>query len=404
MSVATTGPVLDEDYYFTPPPRSDYRVCTACVMDSLDPDITFDESGVCPYCQRAKTLLALIQGRRESGEYQLDKLAAEVKQRGRRGDYDCIIGLSGGVDSSYVAMLVKQLGLRSLAVHLDNGWDSELAVKNIEQIVRRLEIDLYTHVIDWEEFKDLQLSLVQASVVDLELLTDHAIFSVLYHQAAKRGIKTIILGTNIASESILAGHWIHNKFDGRNIRAIHRQYGTRPLRTFPFSSNLAVQWYRYARGIRTVSILDYLDYDKQQAMAALEQELHYRPYAGKHYESVFTRFYQAYILPRKFQIDKRRGHFSSLIAAGQMTRDDALEKLRLPLYPAADLRDDYEYTIKKWGLTEAQFEEYLNAPRRSHFEWDSDRGTVSRIQSVRSFAKRWLKRGQGTGRGNAKGL
>jgi N-acetyl sugar amidotransferase len=382
---------LDQDYYFTHERGTDYRVCTRCVMDTHDPLIRFNERGECQYCRRAESLLAILaRQRQEAGG--LEGIVADVRRRRGAGEYDCVIGLSGGVDSSYVAYLLTKMGVRPLAIHLDNGWNSELAVKNIEHIVRRLGIDLYTHVINWEEFKDIQLSFLAASVVDVEMVTDHAIFACLNHQAVKRGIKTVILGTNIATESILSPAWVHSKMDGRNLRAIHRAYGNRPLKTFPLSSNLARQWHRFGRGIHTISLLDYFDYNKPQAMETLVRELNWRPYGGKHYESIFTRFYQAYILPRKFGIDKRRGHFSSLIVAGQMTRDEALAELEKPLYTAFDLREDYEYVIKKFGLSPVQFEAYLDAPPRRHDEFATDQRVVRWIDRCRAAGKHVLRR------------
>ncbi len=365
-------PVLDVDFCFEPQRGTEYRVCTTCVMDTTDPKIEFDSEGVCSHCRRADRRMSELAKLRREGDQELQLLVEKIKCDGRQKTYDCIIGLSGGVDSSYLALLVRQLGLRPLAVHLDNGWNAEIAVKNIEQIVRLLDIDLHTHVINWQEFRDLQLSFLKAHVVDIELLTDHAIWAALYAQAVRHRSSWIILGDNHASESILPSTWVHRKEDASNIRSIQKQFGSIPIHTFPTCGFLKRTWYSSFHGIKVASLLNYIDYDKYEAMDALKKELGYRPYRGKHYESVFTRFYQAYILPRKFGIDKRRAHLSSLVVAGQLTREQASDELQQPLYRADELQREYEYVIKKWGLSVEDFEAYLSTPRREHREFGND--------------------------------
>jgi N-acetyl sugar amidotransferase len=349
----------------------EYRICSRCIIDTSDPEIVFDGDGVCNHCREYD----LVAGRRlflgEERQRRLEAIVARIKERGRGKEYDCVIGLSGGVDSSFLALKAVELGLRPLAVHLDNGWNSELAVGNIERIVKKLRIDLHTHVIDWEEFRDLQLAFLRASVIDIEMLTDHAIAAAIYRAAAERGIRFFLSGENLASESVLPRSWCYsNKRDSRNIRAIWRKYGSgRSLRTFPllsareFFSSLA------GRKVNAVLLLDYLPYHKESAKQILIRDLGWTDYGGKHHESRFTKFYQAYILPEKFGIDKRRAHLSSLIHSGQITRESALEQMEEKLYGAEELREDKEFVAKKFGLSVAEFDGIMSLPPRDHGEF-----------------------------------
>lgn len=309
----------------------------------------------------------------EEGKRALKRLAVEIRHDGRGKRYDCIIGLSGGVDSTYVALVATRLGLRPLAIHLDNGWDSELAVQNIHNVVSRLGLDLVTEVLDWEEFRDLQLAYLRASVVDIEVVTDHAIFATLYRLAAKHGIRHILSGTNVRTEHVLPPHWNYAKTDHVNIKAIHREFGTVPLRTYPFMDIRVKKLHQIVKGIRSHSILDYVDYDKAEAKDAITRELGWRDYGGKHCESIFTRFYQGYILPRKFGIDKRKAHLSNLIFAGQLTKDEALAELARPAYDPQQLASDYDFVVKKLGLTAGQFEELMAVPPRPHTDFEIER-------------------------------
>jgi N-acetyl sugar amidotransferase len=338
-------------------------------MDTSDPDIEFDSSGRCNHCRDYERKW---KARREPSGAAYDQLVEDIKARGAGREYDCLIGLSGGVDSSYVAWLVNQAGLRPLAVHLDNGWNSELAVKNIHSIVERLGIDLHTHVVDWEEFRDIQLAFIKASVVDIELVTDHAITACMYRTASRTGIPTIVTGQNTATEGIMPAAWFNDKNDLRNIRAIHRRFGSRKLKTYPTLGIYRYRWYGLARGIRSIALLDAVDYRKEEAMALLAEELGWRPYPGKHYESFFTRFYQSWILPEKFGIDKRRAHLSTMICSGQLSRAEALLELRRPLYEDERKRtSDLEYAAKKFGLSPEEFRRLIDAPPKSHLDYPS---------------------------------
>jgi N-acetyl sugar amidotransferase len=277
--------------------------------------------------------------------------------------------VSGGVDSTYVAWLAKQLGLRPLAVHLDNGWDSELAVSNIHEALKRLQIDLHTHVIDWEEFKDLQLAFLRASTPDSEIPSDHAIFALMHETADREGVNYIISGLNRRTESHLPPAWSQGHWDWRYIHSIHRRFGRRPLKTFPRMPFLRLR--RWRRQHTWIDILNYVDYVKADAVALLEQQLGWRNYGGKHFESIYTRFYQGYILPRKFGFDKRKMHLSSLICAGEITRDEALRQLEAEPYPIALQLEDRAYVIEKFGLTAAEFEELMQRPPRAFTDYPS---------------------------------
>jgi len=342
-------------------------VCTRCVMDISTKYIAFDEKGVCNYCRGYDELAARTVLRPKEVRYaEFEKKVEEIKSSGKGKPYDCILGLSGGVDSSYMALVAKDFGLRPLIVHFDNGWDDELAVKNIENIVNKLGFDIYTYVIEWEQFKDLQLAYFKASVIDIETPTDQLIFAALYKIAKERKIDYILSGNNIRTEFIMPRDWVNQyKRDSVNLRNIHDKYGTVPLKNFPRLSGKDVFWYTKS-GIKLVDVFDRLDFNLQDVKGRLVKELEWRPYPGKHYESVFTRFYQGYILPVKFGVDKRRAHFSNLICSGQMTRDEALNELKKPGYPQEQFKWDFEYVLKKWEISTQEFEQIMKLPPVPH--------------------------------------
>jgi N-acetyl sugar amidotransferase len=362
-------------------------------MDTSDPEIEFDGDGVCNHCRKyeRKAHRQLVLG--DEGKHRLQAIAAVIKKKGRRKDYDCVLGLSGGVDSSFAAYHVKRLGLRPLLVHLDNGWNTPISNQNIEKIARAFGLDLHTHVIDWEEFKDIQLSYLKASVVDIEVPTDQAIFALLYAAAVKNRVKYIITGTNLATEGVMPLSWVYNKIDLRNLKDIHRRFGRTRLKTFPMFGIGRRLFYEYVLRILQIPVLNYVPYRKEEAKEIIARELGWQDYGGKHYESIFTRFYQAYILPRKFNIDKRRAHLSALICSGQITRDEAMEKLAQPLYSEEELARDREYVLKKLGLSPEEFEEIMRLPARSHLDYRSD----VRIRQFVSSLKRKLAGGEAGG-------
>lgn len=352
------------------------RVCTRCVMDTSDPDITFDLAGVCNHChdydKHVRTLVYDgVEGRRR-----LEEIAGQIKRAGAGKAYDCIIGVSGGVDSTFVAFKVKELGLRPLAVHLDNGWNSEIAVANISVTLKRLGIDLHTHVIDWEEFKDIQLAFLRSGVPDCEVPSDQAIFALMSLMATKHGVHYVITGCNVRTETHLPRAWSQGQNDWLYIRSVHRRFGSRRIRTYPRQNFI-----RYATSNRpwhrTLNILDYLDYSKTAALPVLEQELGWKNYGGKHFESVYTRWYQGYFLPTRFGYDKRKCHLSSRLCSGELTRAEALAELTNETYPKQMQEDDCLYVRKKFGLSEEQFQQILSAPRRTCADFSSYRKIVN---------------------------
>ena len=348
---------------------SELRICSRCVMDTTDPDIRFDAQGVCNHCHAYDVMLRKNTLSGAEAKRYLSEMLVKIRQAGKGKQYDCVIGVSGGVDSSYVALKVKELGLRPLAIHLDNGWNSELAVKNIENLLRMLKIDLYTHVIDWEEFKDLQLAFLKASTPDIEIPSDHAIISILFKMADKVGVQYVISGMNVRTETHIPPAWSQGHMDWRYIKSIHARFGHLKLKTYPHMSIL--DRHRYILTKVWFDILNYLDYNKMEAKRILQDEFCWKDYGGKHYESIYTRFYQGCILPRKFGYDKRKAHFSSLICSGEMTREEALEELKKETYPAELQTSDKDFFLKKFHLSKTEFEELLNLPRKSYWDYPS---------------------------------
>lgn len=367
-----------------------YQICTKCVMDTTDTEIVFNDNGVCNHChdyeERKKKLITNPVQREKA----LQGIIQKVKDTGKGKKYDCIVGISGGVDSSYVAYLAKQWGLNALLVHLDNGWDSELAVKNVENIVKYTGYDLYTLVINWEEFKDLQRAFFKADVIDLELLSDHAIFATVYKLTREYGIKYLLSGENFETEAIMPRSWNWRKSDAINIKAIHKLYGERKLKTFPFMGTIKKTIYQYGGVAQSIPILNYLDYNKEKVMSILESEMGWKYYGGKHYESIFTRFYQGYILPKKFGVDKRKAHHSTLINSSQMSREDALEDLKNEVYPIELQQEDFELVCKKLDFSYEELEKYMQREPKSHLEYGSDENLYKNILKINRLRKKLL--------------
>ena len=347
------------------------RVCTKTVMDTTDPDIVFDGDGVSNWWHDYQKILAKQPNDAERAR-QLERSLAMIKAAGKGKPFDCILGLSGGVDSSYMAYLAKAWGLSPLIVHFDNGWNDEQAVHNIELVVKKLGFRLHTFVMDWPEFRDLQRAYFKASVLDLEVPTDHMIFGALHKVALEHGIKYVLSGNNIATEWLLPPAWYHSKFDLENIKGIHRRYGERPMKNLPKLGVWQQVYYQRVNRIHDIKILDLVPYRKNDAMKLLVDEFGWKYYGGKHYESVFTRFYQGWILPVKYGIDKRKAHLSNLICNGEITRDEALDELAKPTYEPERQRADKKYVAKKLGWSESEFEAILALPPRRHEEFGSD--------------------------------
>ena len=338
----------------------EYQICQNCVMDTSDPEISFDEKGVCNHCRGYEKNKLLIPTKEEK-QRQLQAMVDFCKKNGKGKKYDCIIGVSGGVDSTFLAYKVKELGLRALAVHLDNGWDAELAVSNIRSVLKKLDIELYTYVLDWEEFRSLQVAFLKASTPDSEIPTDHAIGALIKGLAIDEDIP-LIWGVNFSSESVLPRTWSQGHMDWGYIKNVNKLFGNKKLKDFPHYSVFKRIYWNRMKKLKIISLLDYIDYDKEKAKKFLIEKLGWRDYGGKHHESIYTKFFQAYILPVKFGFDKRRAHLSSLILAGQINRKDALKELEEPLYDEKELQEHLIYVPKKLGLTREEFDEIMNTP------------------------------------------
>lgn len=352
------------------------KICTRCVMDTSAVDIRFDASGVCNYC---KELFERVSQREQTDEFiknqKLEQLVAKIKQAGKRKSYDCIVGVSGGVDSSWVLVKAVEYGLRPLAVHMDNGWNSELAQSNIANLVKTLGVDLYTHVIDWTEYRSLMQAFFNADVLDIELLYDNAMLAVNYRAAIQQGVHYILSGDNLSTEGMkMPPGWNWFKYDRKNIIGLARRNGMSDLATFPSVGTLGYFYYRFVRAVDWVPFLDLTAYNKFAVLNTLEADYGYKRYPYKHYESIFTRFYQGYLLPRKFGVDKRRMHLSTLIVTGQINREAALEQLStIPYLTDQDEENDRLYFIKKMGWSSEDLDVYLKRPQRAHTDYPSEK-------------------------------
>jgi N-acetyl sugar amidotransferase len=359
-----------------------YQRCSRCVMDTSDPEISFNEEGICNHCLRYDNQLSTRVYRGEEASTKLAALVSTIKKAGKGKEYDCIIGVSGGVDSTYVAYLTKQLGLKPLAIHFDNGWNSELAVSNIEKTLKTVGIDLYTYVIDWNMFKELQIAFLKASTPDGEIPTDHAINALLWQEASRRGIKFVINGMNFSTESASVSAWAYGHSDWKYIRSVNKLFGKhKKLKGYPHFSLWDLFYYVFIKGIRVVSILNYIDYNNTEVMDILENKLNWVYYGGKHYESIYTRFYQAYILPKKFGIDKRICHLSDLINSKQLDRDSALSKLQTSDYSPDMLKEDLAYVLKKFDISHEKFEVIMSAPKKSFKNYPNNYKLIMSIKS-----------------------
>lgn len=363
------------------------KTCTRCIMDTSDPEIMFDNYGVCNHCHRYDKELPKRVFHGDIAQAKLASIIDKIKSSGKKKEYDCIIGVSGGVDSTYVAYLTKELGLRALAVHFDNGWNSELAVSNIEKVLNGLNIDLYTYVIDWEEFKDLQISFLKASTPDGEIPTDHAINALLFKEASKRGIKYIINGMNFATESLAVRMWAYGHSDLKYIKAIHKKFGVTSLKNYPHFSFFNLFYWTFIKQIKVVSILNYVDYNKDNVMKIIQDKLGWVYYGGKHYESVYTRFFQGYILPTKFNIDKRIGHLSDLIRSGQISRAKAIEELNFESYSQEMINNDMPFVLKKLDFNEKSFEAIMMKKPKNFMDYPNSSESIVKLKKLVNFLR-----------------
>jgi N-acetyl sugar amidotransferase len=350
-----------------------FQICTHCVMDTTDSRIFFDDNGVCDHCHTFYSRVKPNWPTGEQGEREFRKLVQRIKTHGRDREFDCLIGVSGGIDSSYLTFIAAEFGLRPLVFHVDAGWNSQQAVNNIEALVDRLRLDLYTEVIDWSEMKDLQLAFFRSGVPHIDTPQDHAFFATMYKFAEKHNVKYILTGANFSTECIRNPiEWMYYQSDSIQLRDIHKHFGTKPLRTFPTTSIFRHKiWLPYFRRIKVLRPLNYLSYNKAEAEKLLVTNFGWQPYAQKHFESRFTRFYEGYWLPKKFGFDTRKVQFSSLILTGQMTREDALEKLSDSALDEATARLEFEYVANKLSITTDELRAYMNAPNKSYTDYRS---------------------------------
>lgn len=351
-----------------------YQICTKCVMDTSDSKIFFDTAGVCDHCNNFFHHTLPRWHTDERGARELNALVEKIKKDGKGKDFDCIIGMSGGIDSSYLTYIAKeQLGLRPLVFHVDAGWNSQEAVNNIEKLVDSLGLDLYTEVIDWAEIRDLQLAFFKSGVPHIDVPQDHAFFATMYKFAEQYSVKYILTGGNLSTECIRNPiEWMYYQSDSAQLRDIHHQFGTRPLVNYPVTSILHHKIYLpYIKGIKVFRPLDLVPYVKKNAVSLLVEKFGWQPYPQKHFESRFTRFYEGYWLPKKFGYDTRRVQYSSLIVTGQMTRDDALAELGKPNYDESTIGQDFEYVATKLGISVSELQGYMDAPNKTYRDFKS---------------------------------
>lgn len=362
-----------------------YQQCTRCVMDTSATEISFDDYGICNFCTEfLERSSHIIHEDEHLKRQRLEQLVRAVQKAGMGKQYDCVVGVSGGVDSSWTLAEAERLGLRALAVHMDNGWNSELAQSNISNLVQAFGLDLYTYVIDWEEYRALMQAFFEADVIDVELLYDNAMLAVCYQQARKFGIKHILAGTNQATEGMrMPMDWNWYKRDVRNIKALGKRFADRKIKSFPTFSTLDFIVYHFFYGIRWHSFLDYLPYNKEVAISRLESDFGFKRYPYKHYESIFTRFYQGYILPEKFGVDKRLLHLGTLVAAGQMKREDALATIAtIPYGSEAELNNDIDYFLKKMRWSMEDLSAYLRRAPVRHDSYPNEAVAYKRLRDV----------------------
>lgn len=352
-----------------------FTVCTRCISDSRIVGISFDNEGVCNYCRMHDALEAEFP-LSDLGQSNLNKLVSQIKRSGKSRNYDCVVGVSGGRDSTFTLYSAIKLGLRPLAVHFDNGWNSEIATANIHNAVRKLDVDLYTHVADWEEFKSLQLSFLRASVPDAEVPTDVAIFGTLHKAAAEENIKYILNGHSFRTEGIVPLSWTY--MDGRYINSIYKKFGTASLSTVPNFTLMDLIYYTFIKRIKVVPFLNYLKYEHADVDRVLKAEVGWQYYGGHHHESYYTKFFQSFYLPQKFRIDKRILEYSALVRSGQISREEALEEFRNTPYKFDE--ELVDYTLRKLGLSEQEFAKIMQAPIKSFHDYDSYFPIIKRLK------------------------
>jgi N-acetyl sugar amidotransferase len=347
-------------------------------MDTTDSDIQFDEQGRCNHCRDFEKVLAQPRYSKSDAAEKLQGLLTQIKEKGKGRQYDCLVGISGGVDSCYTAYLCHQWGLRPLLIHMDNGWNSDIAVKNVKKVVDKLGLDYVSYVLDWREFREIQLAFLKSSIVDLEMPTDIAIAASLYQTASKHRIKYIVSGGNFSGEGILPLTWgYHVLKDEKLYRHIVKRYSSTRLRKVPIVGLKGEIYYKFIKGIKTVYPLNLVDYNKDEAREFLKKEFDWQDYGGKHHESKITGFWQSYVMPTKYNMDYRRATYSSQIVSGQLTRDEALEKLKPLPYNPDTIAQDKQYIAKKYGISLEELDRYLSAPPKTYKDFPNDHKKIT---------------------------
>lgn len=352
--------------------KRNYQICNRCVMDTTDLEIKFDRDGNCNHCVELLNVRDKYKYSGKESDERLERIIEDIKRVGKNSDYDCIVGLSGGIDSSYLSYIAKEKDLRVLAVQMDNGWSSEEAVLNIKNITGKLKIDYESYVLDWEEFKDVQLAFLKASVPEAETPTDVAIPAALHHFATRYNVKYILSGGNFATEGILPKSWHYNAKDIKYFNHIQNTFGKKRLRKFPTFDYKKEMYYKLVKGIKIAYLLNYVPFAKDDAIALLQEKFDWRYYGGKHYENVYTKFIQSFYLYEKFAIDYRRATLSCEICAGQTGRAAAVEELKGKPFDPHNIEEQKRYISKKLGVSNDEFDRILNLPAKWYWDYPND--------------------------------
>lgn len=362
------------------PDARPYQICTNCIMDTSDPNISFDADGVCDYCTNYRTMIAPNWHTDERGARELAEISAKIREEGKGKDFDCIIGLSGGLDSSYATLVaVEKMGLRPLLFHVDAGWNTDQAVGNIEKLVDGLGLELFTEVVNWREMQDLQKAFLRSRVADQDIPQDAAFFSALYRFARKNRIKYVLTGSNFSTECCREPEeWgAYPGIDTILIRDIHKRFGERELKTFPLVDIITYKiLYQRFLGMKVIKPLNLVPYIKKQAEEELSQRFGWQPFQHKHHESRFTRFYEDYWMPRKFGYEKRRAHFSSLILTGQLTRDAAVERISRPELDQHFLEQEFEYVAGKLDMGVDELRSLFEGENKTFHDYRNKRWAI----------------------------
>ena len=367
-----------------------YQICTRCIMDNQsDPLITFNEKGVCKHCLAYDEHIRSLPKTDEEKEKKFNELIHKMKEDGKGKEYDCVIGISGGVDSAYLVYIAKKAGLRILAVHVDAGWNSDVAVENIKKLCSKLEIELHTIVVDWNTMKELQRAYMFSGLPNLDVPQDHAFLAGTYKFAKKHGINYMLNGSNFATEGILPSNYGYSAIDLTNIKDVYKKCGRGKvsLRKYP-KMDLLTYSLMYIGKTRRINLLNYVTYSKKMAIEILHKEFDWNYYGGKHFESRFTKFFQSYYLPRKFGYEKKRAHISSLIVGGEITRDQGLADMADDsAYPENKMLEDRDYILKKLDISLDEWEQIMSAPNKSEDDYKNNKVLLNRMMNLKKMLR-----------------